>query len=356
MDDPAAQSGRGAGVIQGNVKSADGAAMEGVIVSARAADKSFTTSVFTDRQGNYVFPSLDAGQYKVWAQAVGFEAGRAEFALAGARADRNFTLTPNRDPSRTVKQMSGVEYLQNLPQSTAADRRMVHAFKNNCTGCHTASYALQNRWDAHGWGILVDLMTVFPSSGVPVPGHAADGRAAGQQDDRRLPGRAVRVPRSRARSDGAEQPQAVAASDRRSHAGGDHGVRSAAYRLVRSTSTTAATGRWARRRASSVARRTTSGWMPPASCGWPTTWCPSGRSPSWTRPPERSPTMPSRVRTASRSARTASSSITSGKVWATGEDGNFAMLDSRTGETEEFPAPGGDEAGGGWNARRRLEG
>ena len=71
--------------------------MEGVIVSARAADRSFTTSVFTDRQGNYTFPSLDAGQYKVWAQAVGFEAGRSEFALAGARVERNLTLTALKD-------------------------------------------------------------------------------------------------------------------------------------------------------------------------------------------------------------------------------------------------------------------
>ena len=43
---PAAQSGTGSGVIQGSVKSADGAPMEGVIVSARASDKSFTTSVW----------------------------------------------------------------------------------------------------------------------------------------------------------------------------------------------------------------------------------------------------------------------------------------------------------------------
>jgi virginiamycin B lyase len=165
---PAAQA-RGPGIIQGNIKSADGAPMEGVSISARAADKSFTTSVFTDRQGKYTFPSLDAGQYKVWAQAVGFEAGRSEFALTGGRVDRDFTLAAIRDVGRIVKQMSGVEYLQSLPQSTLADRRMVHAFKNNCTGCHTASYPLQNRWDSRGWGLLVDLMTVFLSTGEPVP-------------------------------------------------------------------------------------------------------------------------------------------------------------------------------------------
>ena len=146
--------------------------MEGVLVSARASDKSFTTSVFTDREGNYVFPSLDAGQYSLWVQAKGFEAGRARFALAGARVERNFALKPLEDVHQIVKQMSGVEYLASLPQSTPADRRMVRAFTTNCTGCHTASYPLQNRWDERGWGVLVDLMTVFPSSGVPPPAMA----------------------------------------------------------------------------------------------------------------------------------------------------------------------------------------
>ena len=166
---PTAQSVEGPGVIQGNITSADGTPMEGVIVSARASDDSFTTSVFTDQQGNHIFPSLAAGQYSVWAQAVGFEAGRSEFAVASAGVDRSFTLAPIEDVGSIVKQMSGVEYLRSLPQSTPADRRMVHTIKNNCTGCHTASYALQNRWDSHGWGVLVDLMTVFPSSGVPPP-------------------------------------------------------------------------------------------------------------------------------------------------------------------------------------------
>jgi streptogramin lyase len=78
-------------------------------------------------------------------------------------------MVPIKDVGRIVKQMSGVEFLRSLPQTTAADRRMVHAYKNNCTGCHTASHALGNRWDARGWGVLVDLMTVFPSTGEPVP-------------------------------------------------------------------------------------------------------------------------------------------------------------------------------------------
>ena len=178
---PAAQSVSAPGLVRGNITSADGAPMEGVIVSARASDRSFTTSVFSDQEGTYMFPSLDAGQYRVWAQAVGFEAGRSDLVLAGAPVDRHFTLAPINDTSRIVKQMSGVEYLQSLPQSTPADRRMAHAVKNNCTGCHTASYVLQNRWDSHGWGILADLMTVFPSSGVPVPAMRPTADRAGNR-------------------------------------------------------------------------------------------------------------------------------------------------------------------------------
>ena len=67
-----------AGLIQGTIKSADGALMEGVVVSARASGKSFTTSVFTDRQGNYAFPSL------TWA---GTDCGRRP--LASRQLDPN---------------------------------------------------------------------------------------------------------------------------------------------------------------------------------------------------------------------------------------------------------------------------
>jgi len=176
---PAAQSAAAPGVVQGTITSADGAAMEGVTVSARAADASFTTTVFTDQDGNYEFPPVDGGQYSIWAQAVGFEADRSEFAMAGAMVGRDFTMVPLTNTADIVKQMSGVEYLQSLPQSTPADRRMAHAYKNNCTGCHTASYTLQNRWDEHGWGVLVDLMTVFPSSGVPVPAMRPTADRAG---------------------------------------------------------------------------------------------------------------------------------------------------------------------------------
>lgn len=160
---PAAQS--GTGTILGNIKGADGKPMEGVVVSARAADKSFATSVFTDRLGNYSFPGLDTGKYQLWAQAVGFDGARAGFQLAGgAKSEHNLTLTPIVDMTR---QLTGTEFLMSLPENTPADVRMKHVFVSNCIGCHTASWVLQNRFDAAGWGAIVSLMTRFPSSGKP---------------------------------------------------------------------------------------------------------------------------------------------------------------------------------------------
>jgi len=68
--------------LVGTVKSSDGKPLEGVAISARASDKTFTTSVYTNQEGEYYFPSLADGQYRVWAQAVGFDIARAEQTIA----------------------------------------------------------------------------------------------------------------------------------------------------------------------------------------------------------------------------------------------------------------------------------
>ena len=84
-------------LLTGTIASASGEKMEGVVVSARAGGRSFTTSVYSDAQGEYVFPRLPAGTYKVWAQAVGFEAGRADLGLSGSAQRQNFTLAVKKD-------------------------------------------------------------------------------------------------------------------------------------------------------------------------------------------------------------------------------------------------------------------
>ncbi len=104
------------GILSGSINSSDGKPLEGIGVSARTDRETFTTTVYTDDSGRYVFPSMKAGQYKVWAQAVGFETSKAEAALSdGAKKQVDLTLTPLND---FHKQLSGTEWAASLPEAT----------------------------------------------------------------------------------------------------------------------------------------------------------------------------------------------------------------------------------------------
>src|SRR6266849_5353020 len=83
-------------VLTGTIKSADGAALGGVTVSARADGSNIVTPVFTDDTGNYYFPPLAEGKYKVWAQAITFDTGRGDINL-GAAKRQDFTLKSVKD-------------------------------------------------------------------------------------------------------------------------------------------------------------------------------------------------------------------------------------------------------------------
>ena len=60
-------------LLTGTVTSAAGEKMGGVTVSAKAEGSTVATSVFTDESGNYYFPPLPNGKYRVWAQALTYE-------------------------------------------------------------------------------------------------------------------------------------------------------------------------------------------------------------------------------------------------------------------------------------------
>ncbi len=141
-------------VLSGTIKSADGAALGGVTVSARADGANIVTSVFTDEAGNYYFPPMAEGKYKVWAQAITFDTGRGDVALGGAKR-QDFALKPLKD---FVRQLPGDMVLAALPDATPQDATMKTIVQNSCTGCHTPSYILQHRFDEAGWNAIINLM------------------------------------------------------------------------------------------------------------------------------------------------------------------------------------------------------
>ncbi len=161
--DGSSQSARATGGLSGTVKSVEGKPLEGIGVSARGMSDTFTTTVYTDESGRYAFPPMNAGQFKVWAQAVTFETSSAEANLSsGAKKQVDLTLTPLAD---FHKQLSGTEWAASLPEDTPEDRRMKTVFINNCSGCHQVSFLLQNRFDAAGWGAVITLMEKMQSIG-----------------------------------------------------------------------------------------------------------------------------------------------------------------------------------------------
>src|SRR3984893_3613165 len=152
-------------VLSGAVKSAAVEAMGGVTVSPKAEGQTITTTVFTDDAGNYYFPPLPVGAYRVWAQALSFETAKAELDLAATHR-QDFMLRPITDFERQVRQLPGEMLLAALPDDTEHDHQLKIIFRNNCTGCHTPSYPLQFRFDEAGWNTVIELMKRVNVAGV----------------------------------------------------------------------------------------------------------------------------------------------------------------------------------------------
>ncbi len=77
--------------LSGVIASRSGQKLEGVTVSAKREGSTIATSVYTDAAGDYFFPPLPAGKYRVWAQALGFEISKSAIELSAAR-HADFTL------------------------------------------------------------------------------------------------------------------------------------------------------------------------------------------------------------------------------------------------------------------------
>ena len=153
-------------ILSGAVKSAAGEKLGGVMVSAKGDGQTITTSIFTDESGNYYFPPMPAGKYQVWAQALTFETAKSALDLS-ARKKQDFALKPMAD---FALQLPGHEFLAGLPDATPEDARMKVLVRKNCTGCHSASFPLQHRFDEMGWNAVLDVMkqvNVLGSYGAP---------------------------------------------------------------------------------------------------------------------------------------------------------------------------------------------
>ena len=182
-------------LLAGSITDAAGEPMEGVVVSVRATASNLTTSVYTDGDGEYVFPRTAAGSYQLWAQAVSYEAGRADPELRGAMQRQDFVLE---SLENFEAQLPGDRWVAALPEDTPEDRRMKTVFRVSCGGCHSQNTALLTRFDEQGWLNIITVMSRIATAGwvasPMAPGPAREDRPPSplMDYDRRLDG--IRTP------------------------------------------------------------------------------------------------------------------------------------------------------------------
>jgi streptogramin lyase len=159
----AAVAPRAAPGLIGVIRDSRGQPLAGAAVSVRSSAQTFTTSVYTDEQGGYVFPPLGAGTYRLWAQAVTFATGHAQLALDGRHTGhRDVDLQPL---EHFESQLTGVEWYDALPDDSVDHRRLKQVLDVACTGCHGLDVVLQNRFDLAGWQVIIKAMEAAWYSG-----------------------------------------------------------------------------------------------------------------------------------------------------------------------------------------------
>ena len=138
-------------VIQGTVYSTGGSPLHGIRVKAEQQGKNYVVSIFTDGNGQYEFPPLPLGQYKVFVGSAWQE--DVNLASSGASQDFKVQLGP-----AFFEQTTGVKWLEHLPGSEREKKLVL----NTCARCHSLWKSVeQSKTTLEGWQATVRRMATL---------------------------------------------------------------------------------------------------------------------------------------------------------------------------------------------------
>ena len=106
------------------------------------------------RQAIIIFQRYPPANIASGRRRLTFKTAKTELDLPAA-GKQSFVLEPLKD---YVRQLPGNIMLAALPEETEQDKRMKRIVRTVCTGCHTASFILQHRFDEAGWNAIIELM------------------------------------------------------------------------------------------------------------------------------------------------------------------------------------------------------
>ena len=150
--------------LTGRVISAEEGAMEGVLVSARRAGSTITTTVVTNRRGEYRFPPgrLEPGRYALRIRAAGFELEGPDSVeiAANTTASADLRLRRARD---LAAQLSNAEWIASAPGSDQEK-----AILRPCAHCHTLERIARSRHNADEMLAVIRRMATYPQLSFPL--------------------------------------------------------------------------------------------------------------------------------------------------------------------------------------------
>jgi virginiamycin B lyase len=161
---PLLAQGQSAPALTGQVTSAEEGPMEGVLVSARKAGSTLTTTVISDRQGRYRFPQarLEPGQYALRIRAIGYDLDNAATVDIAAQQTATADLKL-RKAHDLASQLSNAEWLASFP-GTDEQKASVRG----CAHCHTLELVTRSRHDANEFEKVVERMSGYPPLAFPL--------------------------------------------------------------------------------------------------------------------------------------------------------------------------------------------
>jgi streptogramin lyase/mono/diheme cytochrome c family protein len=175
-----------AGGAKGIVRISSGDSAEGIGVQL-IAPNGVRTTVYTDVEGKYEFPEMQAGMYTLRIPTpLIFKPYRRDSVRIDGTMKLNEILldrvskTDSLPPTPEIRsQLSGAELLWNLP-GTGEEKA---TFQKVCSPCHEWQQILRNRYDERSWTAIVDRMTHYYSAPLVVRIKGSTVLGSNDQDD-----------------------------------------------------------------------------------------------------------------------------------------------------------------------------
>jgi virginiamycin B lyase len=164
MSAMAADDASSGSALAGGVSSQEEGAMAGVLVSAKRAGSTITTTVVSDARGRYSFPRnrLEQGQYSIRIRAAGYELdGPKQAEVTGQKeAQADLKLRKAQD---LAYQLSSGEWLVSMPGTEQQKQ-----FFLNCVACHTLERSVRSRYTSNEFVQVIQRMATYAQGSTPL--------------------------------------------------------------------------------------------------------------------------------------------------------------------------------------------